>query len=75
VDFWNNVRDSKHKQVITGAQLIDSEARLPDDIAKCSQFQAPSAVKWHGNRSASIAGMNQHVMAADNPIHDEPGAP
>ncbi|MGA9893201.1 MAG: hypothetical protein WBQ55_12785 [Xanthobacteraceae bacterium] len=25
--------------------------------------------------SAGVAGMNQHMMAADNPVHDEPGAP
>jgi hypothetical protein len=27
------------------------------------------------DRSASIAGMSQHMTAADNPVHDEPGAP
>jgi hypothetical protein len=31
-------------------------------------------LKTNGH-SASVAGMNRHMMAADNPVHDEPGAP
>jgi hypothetical protein len=73
-DQFSQALDASETALHESYELIDRKAGLSDDTAQGARLKVP--VRVHRNRNSShwISGVDENVMAADDPVDDEAGA-
>lgn len=56
------------------SKLIDAKPRLPDDGAQRPWLEVSTRMDGHGDGACRIARIHEHMVTADNTVHNKAGS-